>query len=91
MLYFSASVLKTPFSYQPHLAPNHVVARRRVADEDDAVDEVLLAFLNPQRDVDGRRTVGAWLRSRRRAALPGAVPARRGFGIVAELVVRDSR
>ena len=33
------------------LPPNHVVARRRVAGEDDAVDEELLAFSNADRDV----------------------------------------
>ena len=43
---------------QPHLAPDHVVARRRVADEGDAVDEVLLAFLQPHRHVDGGRLPG---------------------------------
>ena len=40
---------------QPHLAADDVVARRRVADEGDAVDEVLLALLDPHRDVDDRR------------------------------------
>ncbi len=39
---------------QAHLAPNHVVARRRVAEERDAVDEVLLALLHVERHVDNR-------------------------------------
>ena len=42
---------------QPHLAADDVVAGGRVADEGDAVDEVLLAFLNLHRDVDDRRPV----------------------------------
>jgi hypothetical protein len=38
---------------QPHLAADDVVARGRVAGEGDAVDEVLLALLQPHRHVDG--------------------------------------
>src|SRR4030095_7244289 len=37
---------------QPELAADHVVAGRRVADEGDAVDEILLALLQPHRDID---------------------------------------
>src|SRR4051812_17661299 len=47
------AVLDQPSRQQ--LPPDHVVARRRVADEGDAVDVELLAFLHPHRDVDERR------------------------------------
>ena len=70
---------------QPHLAPDDVVARRRVADEGDAVDEVLLAFLEPHRHVDDRRRSLAVLTGRggaaggrrQRAAAAGAADRRR--------------
>ncbi len=37
-----------------HLAPDHVVASRAVPDERNAVDEVLLSFLQPHRHIDSR-------------------------------------
>ena len=59
---------------QPQFAPNHVVARRRVAGEDDAVDEVLLAFLDLQRDVDRGRAFGLRVERPRAPRAPGARP-----------------
>ena len=69
--------------HQAHLAPDDGVVRGRVADERDAVDEVLLPFLQPQRHVDDRRPAG-----RRRERLRGLRLGR--IRIVAELVVRES-
>src|SRR5262249_8103807 len=51
---------------ETNLAPDDVVARRRVANERDAVDEVLLAFLQPERHVHNGRT-GRRRRGSRRA------------------------
>ena len=39
---------------QPDLTPNDVIARRRIANERNAIDEVLLAFLEAHRHVDDR-------------------------------------
>ncbi len=57
MLYFSASVLNTPFSTSRssrRITLSWVVV---LPDERDAVDEVLLALLHPHRDVDDRRAL----------------------------------
>ena len=62
---------------QPDLAADDVVARRGVADERDAVDEVLLPFVDPHRDVDDRRAGIA-----DPAAARPAAAGRRGLGAV---------
>ncbi len=70
---------------EPHLAADDVVVRRRVADERDAVDEVLLPFDEPHRHVDDRRPGwrGDGLERLRRGRFGGV-------GLVAELVVGEA-
>ena len=48
---------------EPDLAADDVIPRRRIANERDAIDEILLAFLEPQRDIhDGRAGRRGWRR-----------------------------
>src|SRR4051812_1252119 len=75
---------------QPDLSSNDVVARCRVADECNAMDEVLLAFLHPHGDVDDRLRIGFGGRLRRRGR--GRWPGRsRGARAVAIAVCRAAR
>ena len=66
MLYLERFGVEHAVLEEPHLAADDVVVRRGVADERDAVDEVLLPFDEPHRDVDDRRA---------RRAGSGAAPA----------------
>jgi hypothetical protein len=50
------TVEDTPF-VNPHLTPDHLIARRGVADERDAVDQVSRPLVHAERHIDHRRVV----------------------------------